>query len=216
MKIQSVTLETPALKPIVDFYQSALGLEVITADPGMAHIRIGSSWLIFRENAALEGIYHFAFNIPGNQIREGMAWLERAGISLIANEKGETQIDFPNWNAEAAYFFDPAGNIVEIIARRDLQNESDHPFTPQSLTEISEIGIVTDDVPNWNTRAETEFGILPFDKQKPSPDFSALGTNMGLFIVVRAGRNWFLTDIPAVNVPLKVRFENDRGEEFEL
>lgn len=216
MKIQSVTLETPALKPIVDFYQSALGLEVITADPGMAHIRIGSSWLIFKENPALEGIYHFAFNIPSNQIREGMAWLERAGISLIANEKGETQIDFPNWNAEAAYFFDPAGNIVEIIARRDLQNESDLSFGLESLMGISEIGIVTDDVPAWNTRAETEFGILPFDKQKPSSDFSALGTDMGLFIVVRAGRNWFLTDIPAVNVPLKVRFENDRGEEFEL
>ncbi len=216
MKIQSVTLETPALKPIVDFYQSALGLEVITADPGMAHIRIGSSWLIFRENPALEGIYHFAFNIPGNQIREGMAWLERAGISLIANEKGETQIDFPNWNAEAAYFFDPAGNIVEIIARRDLQNESDLSFNSESLMEISEIGIVTDDVLAWNTRAETEFGVLPFDKQKPSSDFSALGTDMGLFIVVRAGRNWFLTDIPAVNAPLKVRFENDRGEEFEL
>jgi catechol-2,3-dioxygenase len=216
MKIQSVTLETPALKPVIDFYQSALGLEVITADPGMAHVQVGSSWLIFRENPAFEGIYHFAFNIPGNQIREGMSWLERASISLISNEKGETQIDFPNWNAEAAYFFDPAGNIVELIARRDLQNESDQPFSPQSLTEISEIGIVTDDVPAWNSRAETEFGILPFDKQKPSSDFSALGTDMGLFIVVGAGRNWFLTDIPAQRLPLKVRFENDRGEEFEL
>jgi len=216
MKIQSVTLETPALKPVIDFYQSVLGLEVITADPGMAHVQVGSSWLIFRENSAFEGIYHFAFNIPGNQIREGMSWLERAGISLISNEKGETQIDFPNWNAEAAYFFDPAGNIVELIARRDLQNESDQPFSPQSLTEISEIGIVTDDVPAWNSRAETEFGILPFDKQKPSSDFSALGTDMGLFIVVGAGRNWFLTDIPAQSLPLKVRFENDRGEEFEL
>ena len=216
MKIQTVTLETPDLKPVTAFYQTALGLEVITAEPGMAHIRIGDSWLVFRENPASAGIYHFAFNIPCNQIREGMAWAERAGAAFIANEKGETQIDFSRWNAEAAYFFDPAGNIVELIARRDLQNESDQPFGPESLMGISEIGIVTDDVLAWNARAEAEFGILPFDKQKPSADFSALGTDMGLFIVVPEGRKWFLTDLPAAKVPLEVHFENDRGEAFEI
>lgn len=216
MKIQTVTLETPDLKPVTAFYQTALGLEVITAELGMAHVQIGDSWLIFRENPISEGIYHFAFNIPCNQIREGMAWAERAGAALIANEKGDTQIDFSNWNAEAAYFFDPAGNIVELIARRDLQNESDQPFGPESLMGISEIGIVTDDVLAWNARAEAEFGILPFDKQKPSADFSALGTDMGLFIVVPEGRKWFLTDLPAAKVPLEVHFENDRGEAFEI
>lgn len=216
MKIHTVKLETSALSQVADFYRSTLGLEVITADPGKAHVRIGSSWLIFSENPAATGIYHFAFNIPCNQIREGMSWLERCGISLIANEKGENQIDFPNWNAEAAYFFDPAGNIVELIARRDLQNEGTHPFGPESLMEISEIGIVTDDVLAWNARAEHDFGILPFDKQKPSPDFSALGTDMGLFIVVPENRKWFLTDIPAMRAPLGVSFENDRGEVFDI
>jgi len=216
MKIHTVKLETSALSQVADFYRSTLGLEVITADPGKAHVQIGSSWLIFSENPAMTGIYHFAFNIPCNQIRESMAWLERADIWLIANEKGENQIDFSSWNAEAAYFFDPAGNIVELIARRDLQNEGDHSFGPESLLGISEIGIVTDDVLAWNARAEAEFGILPFDKQKPSPDFSALGTDMGLFIVVPEGRNWFLTNIPVVRVPLEVSFENDRGELFDI
>ncbi len=214
MKIHTIKLETAALPAVAEFYRDTLGLEVITAEHGKVHVRIGSSWMIFSENPAVNGIYHFAFNIPCNQIREGMAWLERAGIVLITNEKDENQIDFPNWNAEAAYFFDPAGNIVELIARRDLQNEGEHAFGPESLLEVSEIGIVTDDVPAWNTRAETEFGILPFDKQKPSSDFSALGTDMGLFIVVTEGRKWFLTDIPAVKVPLELSFENDKGEIF--
>jgi len=215
MKIHSVKLETSALSPIADFYRS-LGLEVITAEAGKAHVRIGSSWLIFSENLAATGIYHFAFNIPCNHIREGMAWLERADIVLIANEKGENKIDFSNWNAEATYFFDPAGNIVELIARRDLQNESEQSFGPESLLEISEIGIVTDDVVAWNTRAAEQWEILPFEKQKPSADFSALGSDMGLFIVVPEGRKWFLTDIPAVKMPLEVSFENDRGAVFEI
>lgn len=214
MKIHSIQIETPALDRIIDFYHKGLGIPYV-ADSGKAYFQTSDSQLIFAENPAFNGIYHFAFNIPCNQIREGMAWLERAGIALIANEKGENQIDFSNWNAEAAYFFDPAGNIVELIARRDVQNESDHPFGPESLSEISEIGIVTDDVLAWNARAENEFGIFPFDKQKPSSDFSALGTDMGLFIVVPEGRKWFMTDIPAAKAPLEVRFENDRGEIFE-
>lgn len=213
MKIHSIQIETVALAPVIAFYHSKLGLPYV-ADAGKAYFQTGGSQLVFSENPAFNGIYHFAFNVPGNQIREGMAWLERAGVVLIANEKGENQIDFSSWNAEAAYFFDPAGNIVELIARRDLQNESDHPFSADSLMEISEIGIVTDDVPAWNACAEAEFGILPFDKQKPSADFSALGTDMGLFIVVPEGRNWFLTDISAVKAPLEVRFENDHGEMF--
>lgn len=214
MKIHSIQIETAALDPVIDFYYGRLGIPYI-ADGGKAFFQTGDSQLIFAKNPAFAGIYHFAFNIPCNQIREGMTWLERAGVVLIANEKGENQIDFPNWNAEAAYFFDPAGNIVELIARRDLQNESEHPFGPASLSEISEIGVVTDDVLAWNARAEADFGIFPFEKQKPSSDFSALGTDMGLFIVVPAGRKWFLTDIPAVKAPLKARFENDKGEIFD-
>lgn len=215
MKIHTIQLETAALPAVIEFYRDTLGLEVISADAGKAHVHIGSSWLVFSQNPGFQGIYHFAFNIPCNQIREGMSWLERAGITLIANEKGENQIDFTHWNAEATYFLDPAGNIVELIARRDLQNEAEHPFSPESLLEISEIGIATDDVQAWIARAETEFGIPPFDKQKPAPDFAAMGTDMGLFIVVTEGRKWFLTDLPAVKTPVVVNFENDKGEMFE-
>ncbi len=216
MKILSIKLETAALGTLADFYRSVLGLHVVTAEPGTVHIQIGSSWLAFTENPGFKRIYHFAFNIPCNQIREAMAWLERSGLELIANDKGETQMDFSNWHAEAAYFYDPAGNIVELIARRDLQNESSQPFGRESLLEISEIGIVTTDVPAWNERAEREYGVLPFEKQVPSPEFSALGTDTGLFIVVTEGRNWFLTEIPATRAPLEVTLENDLGEVFTI
>ncbi|MBK7937117.1 MAG: glyoxalase [Lewinellaceae bacterium] len=216
MKIHSIKLETAHLSGVVDFYRSVLGLHTASVEPGTVHVQIGNSWLVFAENPGFRGIYHFAFNIPCNQIREGMAWLERSNIDLIANEKGEKQMDFANWHAEATYFFDPAGNIVELIARRDLQNESDRPFGHESLLEISEVGIVCPDVLAWSERAATEYGIFPFDKQKPSADFSALGRDTGLFIVVQEGRKWFLTDVPAVRVPLGIQFENDGGEMFDL
>jgi catechol-2,3-dioxygenase len=216
MKIHSIQLNTASLAKVVAFYRDALGLGVLTTEPGKAHVPVGNSWLIFSENPGLEGSYHFACNIPCNQIREGMAWLERAGITLIANEKNEQRIDFPNWNAEACYFLDPAGNIVELIARRDLHNESEQFFGPASLLEISEIGIATDDVTTWIEQAERSFGISAFDKQKPAAEFAAIGSDTGLFIVAKTGRKWLLTDIPAAKLPLEVNFENERGEMFNL
>ncbi|MCC6458838.1 MAG: hypothetical protein IT260_00105, partial [Saprospiraceae bacterium] len=89
-------------------------------------------------------------------------------------------------------------------------------FGPESLLEISEIGIVTPDVPAWTARAASDWGIYPFDKSQPGPEFSALGTDSGLFIVVRDARTWFLTDIPAAPAPLSVQFENDAGQIFTL
>lgn len=215
MKIHSIQIETPSLSRVIEFYHTLLGIPC-AAESGKAYFQTGDSQLVFVENPAAENIYHFAFNIPCNHIREAMSWLERHGIELIANEKGENRIDFSSWNAEAAYFFDADGNIVELIARRDLMNESEHSFGPESLLEISEVGIVTDDVTAWSARAESEFGILPFDKQKPSADFSALGTDLGLFIVVPEGRHWFLTDLPASRAPLEVMFENDHGDVFTI
>ena len=216
MKIHSIKLETPTLNQVVDFYHSMLGIDVALVEAGTAHFQIGQSWLIFRENPDFKGQYHFAINIPCNQIREGMAWLERCGVELIANEKGETRIDFPNWNAEATYFYDPVGNIVELIARRDLRNESERSFSKESLYEICEIGIVTPDVSAWNTRAAESWGVLPFDKQKPAADFAALGSDSGLFIVVTEGRKWFLTDMQASCCPIEVKFENEAAEVFDL
>lgn len=213
MTIHSIKLDTANLMVVRAFYQQTLGLAPLAAAPGEVRFRIGHSDLVFTENSRFTGIYHFAFNIPCNQIREAIAWLTQCGISLIADGKGETCIDFPDWNAEATYFFDPAENIVEFIARRDLQNESDRPFGPASLLAISEIGIVTKDVMAWNTRMARDFGVLPFSKSKPGPNFSALGTDSGLFIVVPEGRKWFLTDISATPGPVEIRF-NQKGMEY--
>lgn len=213
MKIRTIKLQTAALPAITHFYHHVLGLEYSIPCAGEVAFQIGRSQLVFAENPAQTGIYHFAINIPCNQIHPAMMWLEDLGIALVPGPNGDHSIDFTAWHAEATYFFDPAGNIVEFIARRDLHNESKQPFGAESLLEISEIGIVTSDVLAWNARVEQDYGITPFDKSTPRPEFSALGADSGLFIVVPEGRKWFLTDIPATRERLEVRFENSQGEE---
>lgn len=215
MKIHSIKLQTAGAEKMNRFYSEILGLKRGASAPEEAHFQAGYSRLIFSENPGFNGRYHFAFNIPCNQIREAIHWLTQRDIALTPGPNGQALVDFPNWNAESAYFFDPAGNIVEFIARRDLHNASDAPFGPESLLGVSEIAIVTKDVLAWNAGAALDFGVLPFTKSQPGPDFSALGTDDGLFIVVPEGRKWFLTDIPATIEPLEVRFEQ-AGKIFTL
>lgn len=216
MKIQKIRLETAAPQLQREFYHQRLDLPFDTSSEGGLSLKTGSSTLDFTENRAATGIYHFAFNIPCNRILDATDWLERRDIVLIRNAEGEKLIDFPNWHAQSVYFYDPAGNIVEFIARRDLKNESRAAFGPESLLEISEIGIVVPDVTAWREEAGRLYGVTGFDKQPALPAFCALGTDTGLFIVVPAGRKWFLTDVPATQNKLTVEFENESGAAFRL
>lgn len=215
MKIHSIKLQTAALEKTALFYGEILGLKRHVSLLRETYFQAGYSTLIFSEKQGFNGRYHFAFNIPCNQIGEAIYWLMQRDIASIPGPNGQALVDFPNWNAESTYFFDPAGNLVEFIARRDLNNASDLPFGPDALLGISEIAIVTKDVLAWNANTALDFGVLPFTKSSPGPDFSALGTDEGLFIVVPEGRKWFLTNIPATIEPLEVRFEQ-AGKTYTL
>lgn len=214
MKIHSVQLQTQALAAIRSFYHGLLDLEFREKPGESLQVDIGNSALTFSENPGFQGIYHLAFNIPCNQIELAKNWLERRRIPLIPGFKGEPIIEFPNWHARSVYFFDPAGNIVEFIARRDLQNDCTQAFGPEAFLEISEVGIVTEAVDRFRETAAERYGVLDFDKQPALPAFAALGDDHGLFIVVPKGRHWVFTDVPATINPLEVRFENERGEQF--
>jgi len=139
MKIHEVQLQTPSLSLVQDFYHRLLDLDFQPGLPGTIVLQTGLSQLHFTENASASGIHHFAFNIPANQLNAALSYLRRRSIRLIPNANGEEIIQFPNWHAQSVYFLDPVGNIVEFIARQDLHNDSQRPFGPDALLEISEI-----------------------------------------------------------------------------
>lgn len=216
MKIHEIHLSVPSLSAMQAFYQGVLDLDFQAGAGDSLVFQTGLSQLHFTESATAAGGYHFAFNIPANQIVAAQAYLTRRGVRILRQPDGHEIVQFPNWHAQSVYFFDPAGNIVECIARRDLDNDNDRPFGPAAWLAVSEIGIVTSDVWQWRAEALRLYGIGDFDKQPASPGFSALGSDHGLFIVVPTGRQWFMTDIPATPQPLAVRFENDAGQLFTL
>ena len=119
-------------------------------------------------------------------------------------------VDFKNWNAEALYFYDPAGNIVEFIARKNLKIESTQPFGPQSFQHISEIGLPVRDVRGTYHLLNEKCGL-----EKYSGDyerFCAIGTEKGLFITIDyRQKDWIPNGDIAYPFPFEVNFNHNQN-----
>ena len=154
-------------------------------------MQIGNSTLQIEQATAGEPFYHFAINIPSNKIEEAREWL-KSKVKLLWMEDYKSDIaDFVNWHAKSVYFFDAAGNIVELIARFDLRNETDEMFSSSQFLSINEIGIVfrESDIEQYTEAILTQSQLGYFLKQSPMKQFKAVGDDEGLFIIVTDNRN---------------------------
>jgi catechol-2,3-dioxygenase len=190
MQLRELHLQTADLGALVSFYGTLVGEDAVKLVGHQLEVKIGRSSLTFtRANQPLNGVYHVAINIPKNQFEQAKTWL-RERVPFIADNAGEDSFYSENWDAHMVYFYDPAGNIVELIARHTLDNTSDVPFSQASLLSISEIGIAADDVAAQVASLSERTGARPYHWSGSSV-FTPVGDAEGLFIVVQHGREWF-------------------------
>lgn len=194
MKISELTLYTTNLEDQKQFYTQVLELPLLSSEEKRFTIKIGVSSLTFikaeRFNPA-----HFAINISSNKIQEALHWIQKRTEILPC--EGEDIADFSNWNAEALYFYDADENIVEFIARKDLNNINKNPFSVTDLVSISEIGIVSTDNKAIYKQLQEIHSISIYDGNLER--FCALGNEEGLFILVNnTKKKWFPTQEEAL------------------
>ncbi|WP_419874251.1 VOC family protein [Candidatus Pristimantibacillus sp. PTI5] len=153
-------------------------------------LKVGNSDLIFEQTDSVEKspFYHFAFDIPENKIDESIAWLNSVGVTLNVLPDNSYKAYSKTWNATSIYFYDPAGNIVEFIARHTLDNAILTPFTGKELLNISEIGLVVNDVKSIKDLLSINHLITGYKDSKET--FAAVGDEDGLFILSEYRRVW--------------------------
>jgi hypothetical protein len=217
MQIRRLILQTSALKELSAFYNDTMELPADTNNEDETHIRIGNTELVFKQAGAIDPFYHFAINIPANKIEEAKKWLSGRAKLIWMDQYKSDIANFVNWHARSVYFFDPAGNIVELIARFDLDNKKDEPFSSAQFLSVSEVGLVLkeSEFDKSVNRLLEQYQLSYFAKQPPMPQFRAIGNDEGLFIVVPDNRNWFPTTIPSGIFPMEIQFEN-KGKEYTL
>ncbi|MEA2417960.1 MAG: hypothetical protein QOE60_166 [Thermoleophilaceae bacterium] len=142
---------------------------------------------------------HFAVNV--GRFHEAVAW-GRSQAELI-----EADVPFEAWRARAAYYFDPAGNLVELIARERVPGD-------ELLIEVSEVGLPVADVGAAVDFLESELRLPHFSGDRES--FSAVGDDHGLFILVPVGRDWLFTDRPSSDAPVRVKIEGPAPRELTI
>lgn len=183
MRIHEVVL--PAVDPSVPaaFHPDAYGSSRVRFEPGP------------------EACSHFAVNVPPDRFDEAVAWA-RGQAELIQED-----VSFPAWRARAAYYFDPAGNLVELIARERAPGD-------ELLIEVSEVGLPVADVGAAVDFFEAELGLPHFSGDRQN--FSAVGDDRGLFILVPVGRAWLFTDRPAGDAPVRVTVAGPATRELRV
>jgi catechol 2,3-dioxygenase-like lactoylglutathione lyase family enzyme len=138
----SLRVSDTSLTALRDFYGGRLGIPVLDDRSDLVAFGIGTTRLEFRAGDGAP-FYHFALLVPGDRFARALEWAGTCTELLPDRESGEVVFDFTNWSAEACYFHDPAGNIVELIAHRGLgESSAEGAFAAGELLGLSELGLV--------------------------------------------------------------------------
>lgn len=190
--IENIKLLTMSpLEEMRQFYHTKIGFPILNQTEKDITFIAGKSTLTFVKIAeqATAPWYHFAFNIPENKILKARVW-QRQRSELLETPKRLQASNYPsdvrhfrNWNAHSVFFFDPAGNLVEYIARHGLNNGQKGDFSVRDILNISEIGFIVDDQEKMAKAIHQQFGLEAYPK---GTDFWwSMGSEHGLLLCLR-------------------------------
>jgi hypothetical protein len=218
MSFHHAGLRAPAdrIADLQSFYAHTLGLPTPSGYPDGVSVTVGESTLEF--SPARGGpFYHFALLVPGDRFDAALAWARKRVDLLPHPDSPELVFDFPAWNARAAYFHDPAGNIVELIAHQDREASGRRGgFDSTELLGVSEVGLVG--APTAMAPPLTEgLGLEVWDGRVAEHDALAfVGAPARTLILVPIGRGWLPTGRPAERHPIEVVLSGEQRCEVEF
>ncbi len=191
-RIRKLSLLTATPLPrMAEFYKNVLEMKVLLTVEQLV-VDGGKTQITFRPAPdQSQPFYHFAFNIPENKILSARNWLgERTELAVTPESQRDK--DFPSeimpfdfWNAHSIFFWDPAGNILELICRHELKNSTNGGFRSDEILYASEIGFVTDDVDKLAGQIKTTFQLEQY--REGGSSFRAIGDESGLLILFKRG-----------------------------
>lgn len=214
MNIEKLELLTLDLQAQSDLYSRILELPVESASSGL-HILAGTTELVFTQAPSdFDGAYHFAFNIPKNQYFAAKFWIS-SRTRLLRDKTGTEDFNSKSWNSDSIYFLDAAGNVLEFIARHNLQNATVSDFDSTQILNVSEVGLPSQDVIGLANEICDQLGLSVF-RQEPNETFTPVGDDNGLFILPIANRIWMPdSGVPARLLPVTVTGISD-GKRWEV
>jgi len=212
MEIERITIFSSQIEKQYQFYCNQLMFYCVEKNENYFCVKAGSSLLqIQKSDWNITPCYHLALNIEPSLFLESFTYLQQKNISFLESEN-KVLIDFPDWNARSIYFKDAEGNILECIARYNLQHHQyDRLFSSEDIISISEIGVPVNDISKFldTIKSNTSIEIWKSYGQW----FFAAGDERGLLIIVPEKHKWFPTNIEATQLPAEI-YIKQAGTDF--
>jgi hypothetical protein len=185
-----------AIEELKKFYTSLLEFPLLSSQKDRFTFQAGETIITFVQSIEKRPtpFYHFAFNIPQNKILKAREWqLKRTALSatpaqLIDKKYPDDIRHFSHWNAHSVFFWDPASNLVEYIARHDLDNSSEGDFSNKDIICASEIAFIAEDTEKITDGIISSFDLKQY--RQGDENFKAIGDENGLLLVIRKGVTW--------------------------
>ncbi|HJF67972.1 MAG TPA: hypothetical protein K8V85_06640 [Staphylococcus kloosii] len=216
MKINKVLIYTNKLVEVKTFYVDFLGFELKQDTNNYFSISVGRSELIVKYSETLENpYYHFAFDIPPEMFNEVKVWLQER-VDLLT-EEGQNEIYFSGFDAKSLYFYDPAYNIVEFMARNEHRNKTQaNHFTVREIFGISEIGLVIDNLEqSMTTLKNYDFRNIANYIDEDSLNFIFNNNESNYLLLTKTDRRWLFSNKLAKILPISVETDKELIEVVE-
>jgi hypothetical protein len=208
------------------FWSKVMGFDVDSVAPNSFKVNIGFNSVTFINNSgaldtssSITPKYQFTISIPSNQIENCYSWLldaDPSNSSKIAEpakfwidaESGAAIYRRNQYNSQSIYIKDAGNNIIEILARHDLNNTAEGEFNRGMFLGITEVGVVSRDLRKSAEALKAAFGVE--EVVGSSNSYKPMGGPMGLLKLNIEGKIWTPTENEiAVGYPMTIRVRKD-------
>jgi catechol 2,3-dioxygenase-like lactoylglutathione lyase family enzyme len=224
---KELVLRTASVQAATDFWHGQLGFQLIDSTFNSVTFQVGSSRLKFLNQVTINPpIYHFAIEIPSNQVENALDWLKNEGgkypdgpqqpVNILVDEESDAEIIYrPLYRSRSVFFKDPNGQIVELIGREENANTAEGNFSASMMSKICDFSLITKDVRKCETLLNEEFGFRSF--QGTTSSYKPVGGAAGTLTMIIPGRPFIPTEsIESFPYGAVVVIEYPEDKEFTL
>lgn len=162
-----------------------------------------------REKNNAHPFYHFAFLIPFSVFEEAKVYFSNR-VSLTMQD-GKDEISFKK-GIRSFYFYDPSGNVVEVIAKNSVEKPTDRAFSPESVLGLAEMSLVTDYLDDTASQLFDK-GILKLDpKDIKKESLTFISSEHTTLLLSPVGRTWLFSDKKSDVFPQTILMDNYKIE----
>lgn len=206
MKLTHITLKTSKLKELEHFYGQLLNMPILERKETAFTLFVGDSTLTF-EMSEEDAHYHVAFCVNYKKYDKLIDKMTSITPKL-RDIDGKNRFMSDIWQREQIYYYDPAGNNIELLP--DINQEKRRCGDHYTWSHIQEIGIPVRDVSMF----KKEINFIKSDFQSESDQFAFHGDKDGVFVLVKEDREWFPTKKKSVIFPISIEIE-EKIEDYQ-